>query len=117
MKKAWVELNIFSGRPDPGWEIPLEQAMELYKEAISFPATDAKKLFEGLGYRGFRVFIDQNDEQRIICTVFSDLVKIVSGSTTQYKRDKERKMEKWLLLSAKTNIDEPLFKIIEKQIL
>lgn len=116
MNRAAIELDIFSGRVNPGWEISLEESLELYDQMVQFPETERTEFPDRLGYRGFVLTIDQTGEQRIVCTIFSTLVKIVKGSIREYKRDNEKKIEHRLLESARRNIDDQLFMMVEREV-
>jgi hypothetical protein len=50
----FVELDVFSGRPNPRWELDEERSEELRRlEARLAPARQAAPEPPGLGYRGF----------------------------------------------------------------
>jgi hypothetical protein len=115
MQRAQVELRVFSGRVNPRWDMPFEQAMRLYNEAALLPEMAQKDLVEGLGYNGFVIFI-QSDNDRIVCTVLSDLVKIEKARERIFKKDHEKKIETKLLGSAKENIDSQLYMIVENEV-
>jgi hypothetical protein len=64
---ATVELDAFSGRPNPRWQLSIEEARELSARLGDLETADGAKLPDvGLGYRGF--YIDIADGQRIYIT-------------------------------------------------
>lgn len=50
-----VELDIFSGRPNPTWELSKEQADEFVSRLTNLPRCDRVPSIGGLGYRGFEI--------------------------------------------------------------
>jgi hypothetical protein len=50
-----VELDIFSGRPNPSWELSAEEATELAKRLIPLSKAEEHSEEGGLGYRGFLI--------------------------------------------------------------
>jgi hypothetical protein len=55
---ALVELDLFSGRPNPTWELDDRRAQELQNLIEGLPPTDLPPPEPpGLGYRGFRVVL------------------------------------------------------------
>jgi len=59
-----VELDVFSGRPNPRWELDEQRFQELRQlESRLIPARQAAPEPPGLGYRGF-VYSDASGEVR-----------------------------------------------------
>lgn len=50
-----VELDVFSGRPNPEWQLTGEEAAELRRRLSDLPPADVKPPPPRLGYRGFNV--------------------------------------------------------------
>lgn len=48
-----VELDIFSGRPNPSWELSVDEAAELSRRLAALIKTETRPDEGGLGYRGF----------------------------------------------------------------
>lgn len=48
-----VELDVFSGRPNPTWSLSAEQIRELLEAFRDLPPADQPSPENGLGYRGF----------------------------------------------------------------
>src|SRR5450432_472458 len=116
MKKVFLELDVFSGRENPRWEFPYESALELYNQINQFPVTAPTKDFDGLGYRGFILTIERDREQKIICYVYSDRIKISEGKIIHYKKDAHYTIERIFLQSSKNKIENLIFENINKQI-
>jgi hypothetical protein len=50
-----IELDVFSGRPNPTWSLSAEQIMELLEAFQDLPPADKLSQEIGLGYRGFLI--------------------------------------------------------------
>ncbi len=92
-----AEAFIFSGRPNPQWELDPEQMkswMQQWEEA-SYSDSEVQRP-PVLGYNGCRL---QKDEHSywIICNSY---VSFYGTNTVINKRDDDRRMELWLLHTA-----------------
>lgn len=98
-----VELDIFSGRPNPEWELQEHEVAEL-ESAIGRASPSRQKLDPpGLGYRGFIVHL-------------SDPVRIYKGQISNERSGSQSRMadigvklDLWLLEIGKTHIEPAVF--------
>lgn len=62
--KISIELDVFSGRPNPSWELNPSESGELLKQLSPLPETDKNKaaFYDGLGYRGFIISVTGADK-------------------------------------------------------
>ena len=109
-----VELDAFSGRPNPRWELSSEQSADFAARFRSLkPANAAAAAGEGLGYRGFVVrSLDGYDEVRI----FRGTVTALRSGKTELLSDPDGALERWLLDSARDHVDEPVLNYIRTEI-
>jgi hypothetical protein len=72
-----VEFDIYSGRPNPSWEMDAKQTANLLEQLYELPALSKKELNmqDGLGYRGFIIKILDDSEKNKTPTI----VKIFHG--------------------------------------
>ena len=56
--KVSIELDVFSGRPNPAWALEKEEAKHLNDLLQNLPVEQSPVPADGLGYRGFIVTID-----------------------------------------------------------
>ena len=73
-----VELDAFSGRPNPQWRLPSHRSSEVLSKIGSLPKTQRLPPKPGLGYRGF---ILHEDDRSI--RVFAGIVQIQERGATQ----------------------------------
>ena len=113
-----VELDTFSGRPNPRWELTGAQAKEFITRLLALPPTQASRPGgEGLGYRGFTVkargeSMDGFDEVRLCCGA----VLARRGGRTETFRDPGRILERWLLDSGRNEVPESILRYIQREI-
>jgi hypothetical protein len=94
-----VTLDIFSGRPNPSWELSQSQNYEFLKQ-ISKLESGANLQFDSskysLGYRGFIVEEERTSFVRRV-EAYQGIVKVVENDSTYTLEDKEYSIEMWLL--------------------
>jgi hypothetical protein len=110
-----VELDIFSGMPNPTWVLATAQAETLARRVAELPRTAASELSGKLGYRGLVVKITRGTKTRLV-RVQSGSVHIVEGDTTIQARDEGRALERWLIGTGRPHIREDIIKIVERDV-
>ena len=96
-----VELNIFSGRPNPFWELSEEEASELAKRLARLTPTNHPSRLGRLGYRGFIISnptASAGVPMRM--SVFDGIIASFEGGNTMYYKDTNN-VEYWLLEEAR----------------
>ncbi len=64
--KISVELAVFSGRPNPAWELENEEVQHLNNLLQNLPSLQSPVPAEGLGYRGFIVKVNDGDTVQMV---------------------------------------------------
>jgi hypothetical protein len=102
-----VEMDIFSGRPNPSWELSPEQTLEFQRQVAALNhRTPPAPVFDGLGYRGL-IVRDPSYPGWFLKVAFGRILEVKEG--VEYGcRDEGRALEKWLVATAKGKIDERL---------
>ncbi len=112
-----VTLDIFSGRPNPTWELTDEQANQLKDKIYGLTEKALLKtpgIYYGLGYRGFIIETlgDKNLPNEMI--VNANLVDL--GWTRESYIDKNHEIELWLLETAGELIDDEIKSVAIEEI-
>jgi hypothetical protein len=111
----WVTVRVFSGRPDPTWEISAEQVDVLaalvatLTPSVPVPRDDAG----GLGYRGFSVEHFNHPARGDPLLAVQGIVQQGQGTKTRWHADPQHLIEQWLLESGKAALDPALYHIIK----
>jgi hypothetical protein len=110
-----VELDIFSGNPNPTW-ILSNQDRDIFLERLAeLPKAPAKELSAKLGYRGFIVQVTNGSEQSLV-KLQNGTVQLSKCDTKVYYSDLCLYLERWLLNSGKPYLKGDLFNIVEREI-
>jgi hypothetical protein len=113
-----VELDAFSGRPNPRWRLTEAQAAEFLALFHKLPPARVRAPTNGgLGYRGFVLRGDGGtlagfDEVRIDRGV----VLARRANDEEMFSDPQLDLERWLLASARGHVDEPVLKYLQSEI-
>jgi hypothetical protein len=113
---AEVELDIFSGRPNPSWTLSGEETSQLLSLMGDLPETDAPLSEGGLGYRGFVVSFKDSQGRITRVRIHGGTIARSAGGSTEYFADKDRKLERWLLKSSASRLSPDLYDIVAKEV-
>ena len=106
-----VELDIFSGRPNPSWRLSAENATLFEQKLAALPAAETGRIANPLGYRGF--IVKSGD---MTVKVQNGTVQVVRAESATYHQDPGRALERWLLSTGKPFVDEETFKLAEREL-
>lgn len=107
-----IELDIFSGRPNPSWELTPAESASFLQQLRALPRAGAGQPEEGLGYRGLIV----TGTAGALIDSFTTVV--VSGGLvvgqhpqggTQTWLDTGRSLERWLARTGKPHLDPDIY--------
>jgi hypothetical protein len=109
-----VELDAFSGRPNPRWELTSTDTADFVKRLRGLPPAQLQaEAFEGLGYRGFIIRADRepvNGYEEI--RLYRGIVITKRGNHEDAFNDADRALERWLLDSARGHVDEAVLQYV-----
>ena len=106
-----VVLDIFSGRPNPGWALDSAREAEFLSRLMQLqPAPEVAPNPPILGYRGFivRPSTDSNLDREV--RVYGGLVR----HEDETYQDPDRSLERWLLDNAGSNLESNLVATVSK---
>jgi hypothetical protein len=105
-----IELDVFSGRQNPAWNLSDGQSREfLTRFGVLKKYATNRKLYEGLGYRGFTV-TRFRDYDRV--TVWDGLVQTDRAAERETLIDEAGRLERFLLETSRGQIDEDLYRFV-----
>jgi hypothetical protein len=93
-----VELDVFSGRPNPTWDLSSAEVTEFTKFLINLTPNSQPLTEVGLGYRGFIISNTTNIAGSIPkeVRVYNGVIRINDGSATKDYIDNNHQLELWL---------------------
>jgi hypothetical protein len=109
-----VELDIFSGAPNPAWVLTNLEADSFVKRLAALTRISAKEPQNVLGYRGFIVLVTQGANKQLI-RIQTGAVYFSNGTTIFYAYDKDRELERWLLNTGKPHLKNEIFRVAESE--
>ena len=114
-----VELDIFSGVPNPTWMLTFSEASDLTSRISRLdPTEETGQRPENLGYRGFIVqTIAASSATVQTIRAYHGNVEVVDSTKTAYYLDPQRQIELWLLATAKPPLADDLTAEIVKEIM
>jgi len=110
-----VTLHIFSGVPDPGWELTPEQASVLSEkiQALKVDETNGRwEMPSRLGYRGFTVELKPETGPRSQLYLFNNVLQI--DTPLERRTDSHHAMEFWMLRTAGSALEPEARELAEK---
>ncbi len=117
-----VELDIFSGRPNPSWSLSETEAQQLRAKLEKLPEVACRPLDLPLGYRGFVVQLAQrpelSNEYRV--RVYNGQARWGDpwspGTVAFCVADSGREVERFLLAGARPHVSGDIYSMVESQI-
>lgn len=113
---ATVELDIFSGRPNPAWPLTADQIQAVVDRVNSLETAPVGSLEAPLGYRGFVVRFDGDATAATTVTVQSGEVEITGAQGVIWARDADRSLERLLLDQGRPELPADLVQIVERSL-
>lgn len=98
-----VELDIFSGRPNPVWELTAAERAKLKSMVRGASPSQSTIDVPGLGYRGF--VVHGPDQIRI----YRGQILGYGGGIEQYSTTIGIEFDRWLLASGKKHLDAAIY--------
>ena len=111
-----VEVDMFSGRPNPHWELTVTESQEFARRFQSLWAQKGEGFVNAaLGYRGL-ILRESGEEvggERDIVICYGFVVAKRQGKSQQFT-DQNRALEKWLIQTGEGRLDDVLYAQISK---
>lgn len=108
----YVELDIFSGRPNPRWETAAADDARIITSISRLSRiAEERARVDRLGYRGFVVTDEQcRAFQRL--WVFGSAVEILTASGVTTYRDADRSLERTLVELARRQLPDEVYEVL-----
>jgi hypothetical protein len=110
-----VELDVFSGRPNPTWVLTTGEAEAFERRLAALPRIPDCVLSAALGYRGLIARTALGAETQSIW-IQSGCVRIAEGDTPIHARDDGRALERWLLGTGRPRLGEKVMGIVDPEL-
>jgi hypothetical protein len=109
-----VELDVFSGQPNPTWNLSVSQCNEIEEHIGKLPEASGEALQSppALGYRGLIIHYENQQGVRESIRFYRG---IVQSGRLQF-RDADRKIEKWLLNTGQSLVDSNMQRYLQAEL-
>jgi hypothetical protein len=113
-----VEIDIFSGRPNPHWNLTPSEINDFSGFLKVLPKiTEKASVQDGLGYRGLILTeLSKNNQNYSMFSISNGLVEVRKHGYTERFLDKGRKLERWVFKTGKGRMDNFLYQQIDESI-
>lgn len=111
-----IELDIFSGRPNPRWTLTKQQMIDWNHLLQELPEGEANvESPPGLGYRGFIVApVDASQVECDYVRVYRETITVRHECKRSQFSDWDRTLERFLLHTSQDHIEPRLYEQIEQ---
>lgn len=99
-----VTLGLYSGRPNPQWELTADQDTHLHQIVASLPRVSGVAPQGGLGYSGFTVAVIGPDGRGQVVIAYAKTVALQGIASTWHWRDEAGLVERFLLDTGKPSL-------------
>ena len=110
-----VELDIFSGMPNPAYALTDAEAETFLHRLAAAPPGPPTELSGNLGYRGFIVQVIEGADSQVI-HIQNGAIHVSNGTAKTYARDGNRELERWLLDTAKPHLKNEVLQAVQREI-
>lgn len=109
-----VEVDLFSGMPNPEWTLSAASATMLLARLCDMPPTTGAPRSSTLGYRGLIVRIAGQDERTLF--LHQGLMESRQGDSSIFLLDKDRALEAWLIQSGRPFLSEEVRRVLDAEL-
>lgn len=110
-----VELDIFSGRPNPTWLLTTAETGSFSRRLARLRRSSPCEISTRLGYRGLIVDVAHGTQTPLV-RVQSGCVQIVEDHTAAHAHDEERELERWLIETGRPQLTQDIIEIVEREL-
>jgi len=111
-EKVSVDLDIFSGLPNPQWFLSSTEAKEFYTILSSLPKLEhIPPATPSLGFRGV-IIRNEADSSYVI---YKGYVWSLAAGTTTIQQDADQVLRAWLLKTSQAHLPADLYELLVKE--
>src|SRR5262245_50509919 len=108
-----IEVDLFSGRPNPHWELSAAESGEVLALLDALPACPFGPPPESLAFRGFVLTIPGTGER--IVSYRGNVWRLKPAGNTCF-RDSDRTLDQWLMSSSLSHLDSSVYELLSQEV-
>lgn len=112
---ATVEVDLYSGRPNPAWSLPPEEAARLVERIDGLAPADEAEPPGRLGYRGLRFRLSARGREIASGESFDGHLRLQDSAGARHLADPGREVERWLLATGQGKIEPQVYEALRHE--
>ena len=112
---ATVEVDLYSGRPNPAWPLTPEEVAQLVERVDGLAPADAVEPPGRLGYRGLRFRLYARGREIASAESFDEHLRFQDFAGPRHLADPGRKLERWLLETGQGKIEPQVYETLKNE--
>ena len=114
----YAELDVFSGRPNPKWNLTASESQELITRFHKLPKAESGRLEDRLGYRGIIVTTADNETDvfDVLTASAGNVYSRGSNGIARWSIDSDHAFERWLLRLSKNRVPAELYELASREL-
>jgi hypothetical protein len=117
---VYVEVDLYSGKPNPGWHLDAIEAQAFLRHLNNLPQSglaEGAELDSGPGYRGLKIEIRDKKNPSTIAIARGEVSIMTSDSPQKRRlRDNGRQLERKLLEAGRGHLDGQVYDYLVDEI-
>lgn len=112
---ATVEVDLYSGRPNPSWSLTPEEVAQLIKRIDGLAPADEVEPPAQLGYRGLRFRLYAGGREIASAESFDGHLRFKDPEGLRHLADPGGEVERWLLETGRGKIEPQVYETLRNQ--
>lgn len=112
---ATVEVDLYSGRPNPSWSLTPEEVVQLVQRVDALAPADAVEPPGRLGYRGLRFRLYAQGREIASAESFDGHLRFQDPAGPRPLADPEGELERWLLGTGQGKIESQVYETLRNE--
>jgi hypothetical protein len=110
-----VEVDLYSGRPNPAWPLTPEEVARLVERVDGLAPADEAEPPGRLGYRGLRFRLHAQGREIASGESFDGHLRFQDSAGSRHLADPGREVERWLLKTGKGKIEPQVYQTLRNE--
>lgn len=106
---ATVEVDLYSGRPNPAWSLTPEEVAQLVRRVDGLAPADEAEPPGRLGYRGLRFQLYAQGQEIASGESFDGHLRFQDSAGSRHLADRGGEVERWLLETGEGKIEPQVY--------
>jgi len=110
-----VEVDLYSGRPNPAWSLTPEEVAQLVERVDGLAPADEVEPPGRLGFRGLRFRLYAGGREIASAESFDGHLRFQDSAGPRHLADPRREVERWLLETGQGKIESQVYETLKNE--